>query len=66
MLKGLHSKYAAPVPDLWRKIGDSLLLIGTSITTYAILDGDKTFAIISLVCTVLGKVITNFATDGTK
>jgi hypothetical protein len=64
MLTKLHDKYKRPTPEAWRKVGDSLLLIGSTITTYAILDGDKTFAIISLACTVLGKIITNFTTDG--
>lgn len=62
-IKKLHSKYAGPTPVIWRKIGDSLLLIGSTITTYAILDGDKTFAIISLICTIVGKIITNFTSD---
>lgn len=63
MIKNLHDKYAGTTPILFRKIGDSLLLIGSTITTYAILEGDKTFAIISLVCTVIGKIITNFTSE---
>ncbi len=62
----LHSRYARTTPIIARKIGDSLLLVGSTITTYAILEGDKTFAIISLICTVLGKIITNFTTEDGK
>lgn len=53
--------YWAPTPIFWRKVGDSLLLIGSTVTGYAVFEGDKRMALISLVCTVLGKVITNFA-----
>jgi hypothetical protein len=66
MLKQFHKRYTNSTPVLWRKIGDTLLLVGSTITTYAILEGDKVFAVISLVCTVLGKIITNLTQDAPK
>jgi hypothetical protein len=62
-IKKLAETYSKPTSPVFRKIGDSLLLVGSTITTYAILEGDKTFAVISLICTVVGKVLTNFTTD---
>lgn len=63
MLKKWLNKYAKPTPAKWRKIGDSLMLIGGSLTAYMIEQDDHNMAKIALVCTILGKVITNFASD---
>ena len=63
MLKRLLRKNAMPTPPTWRKIGDSLMLIGGSLTAYMIERDDHTMAKIALVCTILGKVITNFASE---
>jgi hypothetical protein len=62
-LKKLHDNYKAPTSAKWRKVGDSFLLIGSTVTSYAIFEGNKTFALISLACTVVGKVITNFTNE---
>ena len=62
-LSNLQKRYASPTPKFFRKLGDSLLLVGSTITGYAVFEGSKTFAIISLIATVLGKVITNFASE---
>lgn len=63
MLKSLWDKYTLPTPARWRKIGDSLLLIGGSLTAYMIEHNDHDMARVALVCTILGKVITNFAAE---
>lgn len=61
----LLKRYKAPTPHKWKQIGDALLIIGSTITTYAIFEHNELFALISLICTVLGKLIPNFITDET-
>lgn len=63
MLRRLLKKYTLPTPEKWRKIGDSLMIVGGSLTAYMIERDDHTMAKIALVCTILGKVITNFASE---
>lgn len=63
MLKTLLKKYAMPTPPMWRKIGDTLMIIGGSLTAYMIERDDHSMAIAALVCTILGKIITNFASE---
>ncbi len=58
------TNYYKPTPKKWRKIGDAFLIVGMSITTFVIFADSKWIASISLICTILGKLITNFATDG--
>lgn len=60
---GFWSKYKSPTPAKWRKIGDTLLLVGASLTEYLIAHDSIAMAQVALLCTVLGKVITNFATE---
>lgn len=59
--KTLKKAYSLPTPKIWRFVGDSLLIIGSSLTGYEIMMGNHTLAIIMLVCTILGKILTNFA-----
>lgn len=64
MIKKAHKHYSLPTPVVWRKIGDSLLLVSTSVTGYTIFaGGEKWVAIFSLVTGILGKFITNFFKD---
>lgn len=56
-------RYFAPTPKKWRKVGDSLLLISTSLSTYSIATDNKTIAIIIMIAGVLGKLISNLATE---
>lgn len=42
-------------------IGDTLLTIGTMITSYQIISDEKTLAIISLIIMIVGKFTTNLA-----
>lgn len=55
-------KYWEPTPRRMRVLGDTILSIGSTTTGYAIIDGNKTWAITMLVLTVLGKFLTNFFT----
>jgi len=60
----IKDKYYAPTPKKWRKLGDALLAIGTTLTGYAIADDwDKGLQISSLILTVFGKFLTNFFTE---
>lgn len=52
--------YYSHTPVLWRKIGDSLLIVSTSITAYGITTHQDEIALIALFTGTLGKVITNF------
>lgn len=52
--------YFAPTPSLFTKIGDALLLISGSITTYAVAEEHKLMALIALWVGIAGKVFTNF------
>lgn len=72
-MKNLISNYWKPTPIKWRKIGDSILVVGTLISTTVLVEYEKSkelfgvsdlkyFVLTSLICTTLGKIITNFAT----
>lgn len=63
MKKTILKKYYQPTPKSWRKIGDAILFIGTSMTGYAIFNESQTFTLVSLVLTILGKAVTNFFTE---
>lgn len=52
--------YKKPTPPFWRKLGDALLSVGTTITTFAIYEEAKWVAITALLVTVSGKFLTNF------
>lgn len=56
--------YWAPTPKLFRKIGDSILLLGTTLSaTFAGMEVDKGWVIASVVLTALGKMVMNFFTE---
>jgi hypothetical protein len=56
----IKNKYYAPTPVKWRKLGDALLGISTTITGFAIYEEIKWIAITALVLGVIGKFLTNF------
>lgn len=75
-MKNLLKNYYKPTPIKWRKIGDSILVIGTIISTTCLTEyekakemfgmGDlKTLMLTAIICTALGKIITNFAVEET-
>lgn len=55
--------YYAPTPKKWRKLGDALLGVSTTITTFAIMEEMKWIAITALVFGVIGKFLSNFFTE---
>lgn len=60
----LKEKYLAPTPKKMRKLGDALLAVSTTITTYAIADNwSKWIQISALMMGVVGKFLTNFFTE---
>ena len=60
----LKERYLAPTPKKMRKLGDALLAVSTTITTYAIADDwSKWIQISALMMGVVGKFLTNFFTE---
>ena len=60
-MKKLQDLYMSPTPKRWRKLGDALLAVSTTITTYAIADEWNKYATLSaLILGVIGKFLTNF------
>lgn len=62
-VKKINDRYFSPVHKTWRKIGDSLLIVSTSIAGYAVLAEIKWLAMAGLITGVLGKIITNFVKE---
>jgi hypothetical protein len=63
-MKKLHELYSSATPKKWRKIGDALLAVSTMVTTYAIAEEwSKYLQLSALILGVLGKFITNLATE---
>ena len=56
--------YWEPTPKLFRVIGDTLLSVGSIAATYSIISDMKEIAIACLICSVIGKFMTNLATLG--
>jgi len=59
-LKDFQKHYYAPTPKRWRKLGDALLGVSTTITGFAIMEEYKWLAISALALGVIGKFLTNF------
>ena len=59
----IKNKYYAPTPVKWRKLGDALLGVSTTITSFAIYEDIKGVAITALILGVVGKFLTNFFAD---
>lgn len=56
--------YKKSTPIIWRKIGDTILLFGTTLTaTFAGMEIQKEWIIAAALLTAFGKVITNLFTD---
>lgn len=58
--------YFKPTPKILRVIGDSLLVIGTTITSISAFTMPPIVTAIAAGLTALGKVLTNFATVADK
>lgn len=59
----IKNKYYSPTPVKWRKLGDALLGVSTTITSFAIYEDIKGVAITALILGVVGKFLTNFFAD---
>ena len=59
----MKNGYFKPTPKKWRKLGDALLGVSTTITTYAIVEDYKWVAIAALIIGSVGKFLTNFFTE---
>jgi hypothetical protein len=55
--------YYNPTPQKWRKIGDALLGVSTTITGFAIYEELKWVAITALLAGVVGKFLSNFFSE---
>lgn len=62
-MKEINNYYNKPTPKKWRKLGDALLAVSATITTYAIADDMKVLAITSVILGCVGKFLTNFFSD---
>ena len=51
--------YYNPTPKKWRKFGDALLGISSTITSFAIYENIQWLAITALLTGVIGKFLTN-------
>ena len=58
-----HKEYYKPTPEKWRKVGDAILAVGTTLTTYAVYMNYKELAFASAICTAVGKFLTNFFSE---
>ena len=59
----LKEKYYAPTPAKWRKLGDALLGVSTTITGFAIYEDVKWIAITAVIIGVVGKFLSNFFSE---
>lgn len=62
-IKKLHDNYYSKTPLILAKIGDSLLLVSTSVTAYGISSHQELIAYIALFSGTLGKILLNFAKE---
>lgn len=57
-------EYLKPTPQLMRKIGDSILILGASFTAWAGIAEQAHWLIIGgAIVTAIGKIMTNFFSD---
>jgi hypothetical protein len=59
-LSKMKKDYYSPTPKKWRKLGDALLGVSTTITGFAIMENHKWIAFTALALGVIGKFLTNF------
>jgi hypothetical protein len=55
--------YFKPTPKFWRKLGDSLIVIGSTVTSISAFTMPPFVTAIAAICTGLGKIITNCAKE---
>jgi hypothetical protein len=59
----IKTNYYKPTPKKWRKIGDAILAVGTTLTAYSCFMNYKEIAIASAILTAVGKFLTNFFSE---
>lgn len=57
------NNYFKPTPRKWRIIGDTLLIVSTSFSGWEFMSNNQEIGFIFLCIGVLGKIITNFASE---
>lgn len=63
-MKKLNQLYASPTPKKWRKLGDALLSVSTTLATFSVADEwGKAITIAIIITGVLGKFLTNFFSE---
>ncbi len=60
--KGID-RYNAPTPTIWKNVGNTLLLIGSTVTGISAYTLPPYIIVIASVITCMGKIITDFATN---
>lgn len=60
-IKHAKDRYDKPTPKKWRRIGDSILVVGSAISGISAYIGVPAVAVAGIAITALGKIITNFA-----
>ena len=55
--------YYKPTPIKWRRLGDALLAVSTTITSFALYEDIQWVALTALIIGVIGKFLTNFFTE---
>lgn len=59
----MKKEYYSPTPAKWRKLGDALLGVSTTITGFAIYEDIKWVALTALAIGVVGKFLSNFFSE---
>ena len=59
----MKNTYYSPTPTKFRKLGDALLGVSTTITGFAIYQDVKWVALTALIIGVIGKFLTNFFSE---
>jgi len=59
----MKKEYYSPTPAKWRKLGDALLGVSTTITGFAIYEEIKWVALTALAIGVVGKFLSNFFSE---
>lgn len=64
MARASFKNYGKNTPILYKKIGDAVLILGTTLTaTFAGMEMQKEWIIAAALLTAFGKIITNFFID---
>jgi hypothetical protein len=63
-MKNVVKFYASPTPKKWRKLGDALLMVSTTLSTYSVVEEwGKSVTIAIMITGVVGKFLSNFFSE---